>query len=84
MNGILELNWINIKSALIYGLLMAIFAMLVQIKQAEELTKVDWGMIVSSGVMALVTATISVIKNILTTDKGNFLGVVKVITPTEK
>lgn len=77
MNGIGQLSWVNIKSAIVYGLLAVILAIIAK----GSIFALDWRVLVDIGVMGVLT---SFVKNIFTTNNGNFAGVVKVIdTPTE-
>lgn len=82
-NGIFKLDWANIKSALVYGLLWALLAMAIDIEKAGSIFNIDWKMIVDGGAIAFIAAVVSLLKNLLTTNQGNFLGVVKVIPETE-
>ncbi len=86
MNGYLTLNWPNIKSAIVYGLLMALLTFAVSVGQsildAETLLHVDWldvfdrGAVSVTGVMVTI---VSIVKNLLTNSQGKFLGVVEVV-----
>ncbi len=76
-NGIGIISWINVKSALVYGLL----AMVIAIIAHKSIFGLDWYMLIDVAVMGVLT---SFVKNFLTTNDGNFVGVVKVIdAPTE-
>ena len=68
----------KIVSALISGLLMAILVVLIEIVNAKTIYSLDWKTIISDGVIALLTAIVSLIKSLLTTSNGNFIGAVKV------
>lgn len=90
MKGFLNLNWANIKSALVYGFmtLAVVFALSVvqSIQAAGTIFGLDWKEIVDKGVvgtMPVLVIAISLLKNILTTDKGKFLGAVTVIPDKE-
>jgi len=75
-NGIFKLSWVNIQSAIIYGLI----AVILYIISKGSIFGLEWKVLVDVGVLALLS---SFVKNIFTTEKGNFVGVVKVIPPTE-
>lgn len=83
-NGILKLNWENVKSALVYGLMWGILAIIIQIKEIGSIFNLDWYMLANVFVMALIGFVIPIIKNLFTTKSGNFLGVIKVIPSTKK
>lgn len=85
-----KINWINVKSALVYGILTAFFvfilSLLGSIMKAGSIFGLNWKEILDIGVMSTLSifvTTISLIKNLFTTDAGNFLGITKVIPPIE-
>lgn len=78
MNKIFTLSWTNVKSALITALLTAVLAMGAYVLGIGDIFKIDWKAITNIGVLSLITAIVSIIKSLLTTDKGKFLGAVKV------
>lgn len=75
-NGILKLTWVNINSALVYGLV----AMAVYIVGVGDLFILNWHMLINTFVLGVLS---SLIKNLLTTNQGNFAGMVKVIPDTK-
>lgn len=90
-NGLFKLNWVNVKSAIVYGLVSMAFAAIVTfgeaIKAHGSIFGLDWHNIIDTTAMAVLGAFVtltSVIKNLLTTEKGNFLGAVKVIPEQKK
>ena len=78
-----KLNWINIKSALVYGLLSALLAICVYAVGIGDVFKMDWKALVNAGFFAFLMALVSLLKNLLTTDSGKFMGLTQVITPIE-
>lgn len=81
-----KINWVNIQSALVYGFLSAIlgglFSVLNYIIDAGTIYGLDWKAVLDKGAMAslgIFVTMISIVKNLLTTDKGNFAGVIEVI-----
>lgn len=85
-----KISWVNIKSALVYGVLtaivFAILAMAGYVLQIGDIFGIDWKALVNTGVIAFITGIVmgvSIIKNLLTTDDGKFMDTVKVIPPTE-
>lgn len=89
-NGLFKINFVNVKSAFVYGVvamfLGALLAVASYIYEAGTIFGLDWKVVIDKGVMAALgtfVATVSIIKNLLTTDKGNFLGAVKVIPSTD-
>jgi len=83
MNGILKLSWANIWSALVYGLMWGLLAVFIRISEIGNIFELNWHDLLNVFIMAAIGFLIPIIKNLLTTDKGNFLGVIKVI-PTIK
>ena len=78
-NGIFKLDWVNIKSALVYGGFWALLTVLIQIQEAGSIYGLDWKTLLNAGILAFIAIIISLVKNLLTTNSGNFAGVVKVI-----
>ena len=86
MKGLLNLNAANIKSAIVYGVLTLLATFLLaafqSILQAGSIFGLNWKAIIDSSVIAtipLLITGISIVKNLLTTEKGKFLGVTEVI-----
>lgn len=86
MNGLFQLSWANIKSAIVYGLLtvLAIFALSIfqSILDVGSIFGLDWKSIIDHSVIAtipLLITGVSLFKNFLTNNKGQFLGVTEVI-----
>lgn len=77
------LSWINIKSAIVYAILMALLSMIVYVISVHDLWAIDTHVLINSGVLAFFTGITSLIKNILTTDSGKFLGIFQVVPPTK-
>lgn len=67
-----KISIVNIKSALVYGLLAVILAIIAK----GSIFLLDWRVLVDVGVMGILT---SFAKNFFTTDSGNFAGVIRVI-----
>jgi hypothetical protein len=84
MSAFLKLTDENWKSAVVYGLLWGLLAVLLEVQSAGSIYKVDWKMAADSGIVASIAFAISVIKNLLTTKAGKFLGMVKVIPEVKK
>jgi len=89
-NGLFKLEWANIKSAIVYGLLMCavvfILSALETILAHGSIFGVDWKNLIDVGVIAvlgLVVSIVSIIKNLLTTNQGKFLGITTVIPNKE-
>lgn len=83
MNGIFKLDWTNIKSALIYGLLAVMLAIGLYLTEVGNIFLIDWRALANAAVFGGLSVVISLIKNLLTTNSGNFLGVVSVIPDKE-
>ncbi len=78
MNGLLKLNLENVYSALVYGGLLSLVTVIIQHNSVFGL---DWHGLVDSFVIGFLT---SIVKNLLTTNSGNLLGIVPVIPDTNK
>jgi hypothetical protein len=86
MNGYLTLNWANIKSAFVYGVLTSLATFLLVISQGilehGSIFNVDWTGLVDKGAIAVLgvfVTIVSILKNLLTDAQGKFLGMVTVI-----
>jgi hypothetical protein len=86
MNGLFKLTSANVRSALVYGALFFILTLLLAIAQnvlnAGTIFGLNWKYIIDSSVIATLPALIvglSLLKNLLTNDKGQFLGFTEVI-----
>lgn len=79
-NGIGLLSWVNVKSALVYGLVAGVLATVAYMLSVGDVFVLDWKLVLNNFVFGFLT---SVVKNMATTNEGNFLGVTKVIPPTE-
>lgn len=88
--GLLKISWVNIQSAVVYGVVSMFFAAIITvgnaIKDHGSIFGLDWHNIIDTTAMVVLSifvALTSVIKNLLTTEKGNFLGSIKVIPDTK-
>ena len=79
MNGIFKLDWVNVKSALVYGLLSAILAIGMYMLSVGSVFSLDFHELINAGVFGFLGVIISLVKNLLTTNSGNLLGAVEVI-----
>lgn len=75
-NGLLTLSWGNVKSALISGLVMAILAIIGYAQSVGDFSSLNLRTLINVGIFAGLGVIQSLIKNFLTSNKGNFLGVV--------
>lgn len=82
-NGLFKVSKANVQSAIVYGLLWGLLSVLLQVQQAGSIFGLDWKAIADAGVLAVIAVVITLLKNLFTTDAGNFLGLVKVVPPTE-
>lgn len=86
MNGLFTITKANVKSALVYGLLVLGASFLLagaqSVLQAGTIFGLDWKHIVDSAVIATLPigiAGLSLFKNFLTDSRGKFLGKTEVI-----
>lgn len=69
------MNFLNIKSAVVSGLIMALIIVLTMIINAKSIFLVDWRNLIDVAIISFLTSIVSVLKSLSTTAKGNFLGV---------
>lgn len=74
-----NLSSANLKSALIYALLMGVVSIGIYIVGVGDIFKIDPHALINSGILAAVTGLISLLKNLLTDNAGKFLGMTTVI-----
>ena len=86
MKGLFKLTGANVRSALVYGALFFVLTLFLAVAQnvlnAGTIFGLDWKAIIDSSVVATLPSLIvglSLLKNLLTNDKGEFLGVAEVI-----
>lgn len=75
-NGMFKLTAINLNSALVYGLL----SVALYVIKLGDVFIIDWHVAVNIFFMAMLA---SLVKNMFTTNQGNFAGVVPVIPETK-
>lgn len=86
MKGLFNLNWTNVKSAIVYGLLAMVLTFVLSaaetILKAGSIFGINWHALIDQGAIAalgIFVTTTSLVKNFLTTSDGQFLGVTTVI-----
>lgn len=77
------INWTTIKSALITGVLMGLFVIITEMISAKSVYGLAWSTLINDGIIAFLTIIASLLRSLLTTPSGNFVGLVKVTEPTE-
>ena len=77
-SGLFALNWTNIKSALVSAVITAILAGAGYIIGVGNVFQIDVHAFVNVLALSALTALVSVIKSLLTTSQGNFVGAVAV------
>lgn len=75
-NGIFQLSWTNVKSAIVYGAILGLFAIFAYAAKIGDLWALDWHVLVNTFVFAFGG---SLFKNLLTTNSGSFLGLTQVV-----
>lgn len=73
-----QLSWANIKGALISAIITAVLAIAGYIIGVGDIFNIDVHALVNVGALSALTALVSVIKSLLTTQSGDFVGAVKV------
>lgn len=88
-NGLFKLDWANVRSAVVYGILTIVVCFVLSVVEsivkAGSIFGLDWHKVIDGGVLSSLSffvVILSLVKNLLTTDKGNFLGITKVVSPT--
>ena len=74
------LSWINIKSALVSGIIMGILAIAAYIIGVGNIFTLDFHTLINAGVLAALVTIVSLIKSFLTTSRGSVVGV-QVVPP---
>lgn len=82
-NGIGKLDWENVKSGLVYAVLWGLLAVAMQVYDTGSVFALSWQKLVDVFFVAFLGFAISAVKNLLTTNAGNFLGAVKVVPEKE-
>ena len=72
------INWVEVKNSLVLALLTALTAVLVNIISVGNIFGLDWKLLINTGVLAFAVFFVSTLKELLTTEKGNLLGLVKI------
>lgn len=75
-NNMFDLSWGNVKSALVTALVTALLGMAGYVIGLNDVFKIDFHSLVNIGSLSALTAIISLLKNFLTSERGEFLGVV--------
>lgn len=74
----LNLSWVEVKSALVYAVLSAVLATLMYVIGIGDIFKIEMKALINIGVMSLFVGITSIIKNFLTSSSGKFLGAIQV------
>ena len=80
-NGILTLDWANVRGAVITTAAVAIGATLFYIIGVGDIFKLDWHVIINTAIMA---GAGSLFTNFFSTNDGKFLGGPKVVSAPDK
>ena len=72
------INWVEVKNSLVLALLTALTAVMVNIISVGNIFGLDWKLLINTGVLAFAVFFVSTLKELLTTEKGNLLGLVKI------
>ncbi len=75
MNGIGTLSWINVKSALVFGVIVGIGAIIVYTFKVGDIFKLDWHTLVNSFYFGFAGVFLSLVKSLITTNSGSVGGV---------
>lgn len=83
MSGFFKLNLANVYSALVYGVMWGLLTMFIKISEIGSIFNLNWAELLNIFAMAFIGFLIPIVKNLLTTEKGKFVGLVKVIPETK-
>jgi len=83
MQGFLQLDWTNVRSAVVYGLLTMLVAGLDYVLKLGDTSLIHIHDLTNVMVLAGGVFFISLLKNLLTTSSGKFLGSVQVTPPKQ-
>ena len=78
MSNFFTVSATELKSALVYAVLTAVLSMLVYVVGIGDIFAISLKPVVNIGAISLGVGLISIIKNLLTTKEGMFVGAVKV------
>ncbi len=85
-----KISWMNVKSAIVHVflLLVTVFVLSIieSVVKAHTIFGIDWKHVVDIATMATLSVlmgVVSLLKNLLTTQSGNFMGIVKVAPDPE-
>ena len=77
-NGIFKLNWVSVGDAVLYAVVVALLTAAIAIVQAPnfDVLSMDWAHVVHNMLnIAVITAVLTLGKEILSTNSGRFLGI---------
>lgn len=75
MSKTFTLNWLDVKNALVFGVLTALVVVILEIINAKTIFGLDWKTLANDGVIALLGVFVSFLKDLLTNSKGVIAGV---------
>lgn len=78
MTNIYNISWVEVKGALVSGILMAILVVLIQMIQVGNIFSLDWKSLLNVGIFAFITSIVSFLKSFLTNKTGKFIGKIQV------
>ena len=71
----MTVSWLDVKSALVTGVIMALAVVISDILVTGNIFTIDWYALLNTGVIAFLTAMVSLLKSLLTTSEGKIAGV---------
>jgi hypothetical protein len=74
-NGVFTLSWINIKSALVSAIITGVLGIGLYVIGVGDVWKVDFHSLVNIGAISTISAIVSLIKNLLSTNSGKVAGI---------
>ena len=69
------LNWLDIKKALVYGVITAIVVVIIEILNAHTIFGLNWKTLANDGVIALLGVFVSALQSFLTNSNGVIAGI---------
>ena len=78
MSKIFRINLADFLRAVFLGIITAILVVLVEIKNVGSIYGLDWKTLLNDGIISLIASIASIIQSLLTTEKGNLVGAIKI------
>lgn len=75
MSKLFTVNWLEVKSAIVSGVIMALVVVITEVLVAGNIWVLDLKALLNTGIIAFLTIFVSFLKSLLTTSNGTIAGV---------